>query len=127
MATTKISSVTYDKNSRYVQGGLTEVGAIGLEWWNKYVIPSDPTDQLYIVEEKYNGRPDLIANAFYEDWRLWWVIAQFNNILDPYLEMGTGAILYIPTYDRVQALFTSRTGGTPSARQNSAILPPIVL
>lgn len=124
--TTQISSVLSSK-SRYVQGGQTEIGSIGLEWWERYSLPTDPSDQLYIVEDKYSRRPDLIANAFYSDIRLSWVICQFNNILDPYDEIVTGTILYIPTLERVQLMFNQKPGGIKSKMQEALILPPIVL
>ena len=126
MTTSTISSVL-DRRSRYVQGGLTEVGDTGLEWWDSYTFPTDPSDQMYIIEDKYNHRIDLIANAFYDDWSLWWFIAQYNNILDPYREIRTGAVLYIPDLSRIQLLMNQTTGGTASTRQDQNLLPPVVL
>ena len=45
-------------------------------------------------------RIDLIAWRYYKDVRLWWVIAEINNISNP-LELQTGLILRIPAYERV--------------------------
>lgn len=122
-----ISSVSSNRTSRYIQGGRTEVGPIGLEWWDAYTFPTDPSDELYVVEAKYNHRIDLIANAFYNDWSLWWLLASFNNILDAYTEVVTGAILYIPTLSRAQSFMTQPPGGYLSTRQSENLLPPIVL
>lgn len=127
MTVSTISSVIDNINSRYIQGGLTEVGSIGLEWWSKYTFPTDDSDQVYIVESKYNHRPDLIANAFYSDFRLSWFICQYNNILDPFAEITTGTILYIPTMDRLQLMFNQKPGGTISLRQDRTTISSLVL
>jgi hypothetical protein len=124
--TTSNSSVNV-KNSRYVQGGLTEVGPIGLEWWSRFDFPKDSSDQIYIIEEKYTNRIDLIAYAFYNEPRWWWIIAQYNNILDPWIEIIPGRKLLIPTLNRLQLLFGQKTGGIQSARTAENVLPPIVL
>jgi hypothetical protein len=126
--TSSISTNSLDyRTSRYVQGGLTEVGPVGLEWWEAYDFPTDPSDLLYVVEQKYQNRLDLIANVFYADWTLWWIIAQYNNILDPYSEITSGTILILPTKTRLQKLFIQKTGGTPSTRVPEIILPSIIL
>ena len=93
-----------NKYSRYVQGGITETNAIGLGWWERRPIPKDPSDIIYFVENRFEKRIDLIAAAFYDDGRFWWVIAQFNDILDPYNEIVAGRRLVIPTKSR---LFTN--------------------
>lgn len=115
------------KNSRYVQGGLTEYGEIGLEVWDRYTFSRHPSDMEYIVEDKYKHRPDLIAFAFYEDWRLWWFICQFNNILDPHAELVTGLVLRIPTKERVELLFSHKAGGVVSTRSKEVLISPIIL
>lgn len=115
------------RTSRYTQGGLTEVGPIGLEWWDKYNFPSDTSDLQVIVEERYKNRIDKIAEDFYQEPRLWWVIAQYNNILDPYSELTVGRVLYLPTMDRLQLFMTQRVGGIASTRTVETLLKPVVL
>lgn len=115
------------KISRYVQGGITEEGPIGIEWWDRFIFPLDDSDIEYIVNENVQGRLDLIADYFLKDPQLWWLIAQYNNILDAHLEIVTGRILYIPTVERVQLFLSQRNGGIPSTRGKENILPPIVL
>ncbi len=97
------SSLSY-KYSRYVQGGTTETNSIGLGWWERRAIPKDPTDVIYYVENQYEKRIDLISANFYGDGRFWWVIAQFNDILDPHSEIYAGRMLVLPTKSR---LFTN--------------------
>lgn len=108
------------KNGRYTLGGTTEVSSFAIEWWNKNPMPRDPSDIVYSMEAKYEGRPDLLGYLFYGDPGLWWVIATYNGIIDPTEELVLGKILLIPLKERVQSeLFskTQKTGGIPSARK----------
>lgn len=90
-----------NRYSRYVQGGETSINSVGLDWWDRRILPKDPTDLIYYVENKYENRIDLLATIFYGDARYWWVIAQCNDILDPYFEITAGRMLIIPTKSRV--------------------------
>lgn len=107
------SSVTR-KNSRYVLGGLTEISPGFLQWWNKNFLTNDSTDIYYTLEKKFEQRPDLLANAFYDDPYLWWVIPQYNTVLDFNTEFLEGLVLRVPTKTRVNAFATnSNIGGIP--------------
>lgn len=113
------NSVYNSKNGRYVLGGQTEVSAQQLEWWNRVSMKVDPSDLVYFMEKKYEGRPDTLGYVFYGDPGLWWVIAQYNNILDPFTELVEGRILLIPTLERVNSQLIApnkKTGGIPSTR-----------
>lgn len=90
------------KNGRYVLGGVTEVSMHAIEWWDRAEMTRDTTDFLYTVEKKYEGRPDLLGYVFYGDPGLWWIIAQFNGILDPIGELVEGKVLVIPLLERVK-------------------------
>ena len=59
------------------------------------------SDLFFQVTDATNKRLDLIAWKYYKDVNLWWVIAEINNISNPF-EVKTGAVLRIPTYERVQ-------------------------
>lgn len=59
------------------------------------------SDNFHIVTERDSKRIDLIAWKHYQDVRLWWIIAEINNILNP-LEIPVGTTLRIPAYNRVQ-------------------------
>jgi len=114
------NSVYNTATGRYVFGGTTEVSAATIEWWSKNNIVPDPTDLVYFFEKKYEGRPDMLGYVFYGDSGLWWVITQYNAILDPFVELVEGQILLIPTLARVKAqLFSANTtvGGVPSTRK----------
>lgn len=111
-------STLNEKNGRYVLGGDTEVSTWALEWWEKKTLESDPSDMAYFVERKYEGRPDLLALTFYGDSNLWWVIAQYNNILDPLVELVEGKLLFLPTPERLNFLRSDvNVGGVKSTRE----------
>ena len=59
------------------------------------------SDTFHVVTDADSKRIDLIAWKYYRDVRLWWVIAEVNNINNP-LEIPAGTTLRIPSYERVQ-------------------------
>ena len=59
------------------------------------------TDFFHVVTDTDSKRIDLIAWKYYRDVNLWWIIAEFNNIINP-LEIPVGTTLKIPSYERIQ-------------------------
>lgn len=116
----------FRRKSRYVSGGVTEVGVNRLEWWERNVYTSDTNDKLYTIDKRTAGRLDLIAAMFLGDPRHWWILAQYNKILDPFAEIVEGARIYIPSPERVDAMLDGRTGGVPSAREVPVSILPLV-
>ena len=116
----------FNKFSRYVGGGQTETANGRLEWWERNTFETDSSDVEYVVDAFYEGRPDLIASSFYNEPRYWWVIAQYNNIIDPVSEITTGRILLIPAKDRVELMLNSRQGGFTSTKQSVNTISPII-
>lgn len=108
-----------NKNGRYVLGGTTEVSISSLEWWNRKTMSRAAGDLTYVMEKKYEGRPDLLGHVFYGDSSLWWIIAQFNGILDPMNELVEGKVLVIPELPRITKELKSQglvVGGVASTR-----------
>jgi hypothetical protein len=116
----------YVQNSRYVSGGTTEVNKTALEWWERKVFPVNSDDTVYVIEKRFEGRLDLISAVFLGEPRYWWVIAQYNNVLDPHSEITEGAIIYIPTLSRVMNTFIGKVGGEVSTRAVPTTIFPIV-
>ena len=114
-------------SSRYVQGGVSETQDNKIEWWERTIFKKDPSDQIYVIENIYQGRLDSISAVFYGDPRFWWFLAQYNNVLDPASEILPGRILLIPTKDRLQLMLTGRIGGISSTRVEVPSIPPIVI
>ena len=120
------TNTLYDKYSRYIAGGVTERTDNFIEWWERSIFPTDPTDIVYTVEDVYANRLDLIAATFYSESRYWWVIAQYNNILDPFSEISPGRILLIPTPSRLQLMLSANRGGVPSTKEAINLISPII-
>lgn len=119
MDSTLRNSTYNTKNGRYTRGGVSEVSGSSIEWWDKRNVQHDPSDIVYIMESKYENRPDLLGYVFYGDPGLWWVICQYNGILDPMTELVEGKPLLIPTKTKVDTYFgvePNGIGGTPSTR-----------
>jgi hypothetical protein len=130
MSDFKVSNNNVDslqnKNSRYVAGGLTETANGFIEWWERANFKRDESDIIYVVENFYENRLDLISAVFYGQSRYWWLLAQYNNILDPFSEVEAGRVLFIPTPDRVQMMTDTRKGGVPSTRIPIKLISPII-
>jgi len=120
---------TDSKHSRYNLGGITEEGEIGFEWWERLKLSTDPTDRVYIVKAgPFAGRLDRISTAFYGTSRLWWIIAQVNNILDPEFEVVPGRVIYVPSNERARAISTRRGGTVRSTKvKGSRSMSPVVV
>lgn len=104
-----------DPNSRYVQGGLTDVYPNRLGWWER-TAPQFATDDLLIqsLPPKYNTRPDLLAYDLYGKAVLAWVVLWYNTIVDINTEFVTGAQIRCPSSARLySSILTSQTGGNP--------------
>lgn len=54
------------------------------------------TYEIYTVTDSDIGRIDAIAHRFYQDVYLWWAIAWYNNIEDPFTDLAVGMVLLIP-------------------------------
>lgn len=55
-------------------------------------------DILHVVKDE--DRLDLLAHEYFGDSRLWWVIAEFNNILWMF-DLTVGTTLRIPSFERL--------------------------
>ena len=70
----------------------------GIEFWDLPDYPEIPvrTDDLsHDVDDL--DRIDLIANTFYKDPTLWWVIALANDIRLPDIQLNPGTTIRIPS------------------------------
>lgn len=117
------------RTSRYVSGGETEVSDWALEWWERAVFNTTENDdeQYYVVEQNLAGELRLISELFYNTEANWWIIAQMNNILDPYGEVTPGVVLRIPSTATVDQIMQGRLGGIASKREVQPLqIVPIV-
>jgi hypothetical protein len=117
----------FTKHSRYTHGGTTEVDGKFLEWWDRRTFGLDDSDVFITLDRAYEGRPDKLASVFYNDSSVWWLILQYNNILDITDEFVAGTQLRMPTKDRLERdLLNGKSGGVPSTKIQPTIIGPIV-
>lgn len=108
---------TSNPNTRYVQGGETDIFQNRLGWWERREIVQDDNDVRFVLESQHEGRPDIIA---YEQWgkpKLAWLVLQYNTILDPTTELVKGKTIRLPSEVRVTTeILTQGTGGNNRTR-----------
>lgn len=121
------SNSLYNKYSRYIGGGVSESADNRIEWWERGNLEAADNDSIYVVENFYEGRLDQIASVFYNEPRWWWVIAQYNAILDPFAEITAGRILILPAKERVISMIATRKGGIESKKQPINTISPVIV
>ena len=62
----------------------------------KLNIQNSLRDSVYMVEAKFENRMDLVAHHFYRMPTVYWVIAAFNNKIDPFI-LEAGDVVRVPT------------------------------
>lgn len=69
-------------------------------------IPKAQSDTTYIVESRFDGRPDLLAHALYKNTRLWWVFAMRNPdvIKDPLRDFKEGVKIKLPSKGTIESI-----------------------
>lgn len=89
--------------TRYVQGGETTVYAKRLGWWERDIdIPRDEvTDIVLTIDSGYHRRPDLVADRYYGNTELTWIVLQYNDVVDVQADFVSGTTITIPSSDRV--------------------------
>ena len=95
-------AVNYSKTSSYSN---TETFGFFLDVANIPLIPFDPSDTAYRIDNIYQHRPDLLAYDLYGNSALWWVFSVRNpNVLqDPVYDFLPGATIYVPKKDTLTA------------------------
>jgi hypothetical protein len=78
------------------------------ETWDRLPITPQPEDGYHEVVASEAHRPDLLALAYYGDLNLYWVLAQANQMTDPFAETTVGKKLRIPNSTYVFQLLTQR-------------------
>ena len=103
-------SSTNRKKSRLVQGGTPTTTDNKISWVERRNI-NQHADQL---EHKYKltvvtvNRPDILANMFYGNTELEWVILQYNNIVD-ISDLNVGDEIAIPSVSYVNRMILNKT------------------
>jgi len=66
-------------------------------------IPRDGSDQIKILESRYENRPDLLSYDLYGTPNYWWVFMVVNpdKIKDPIYDFKPGMVIFTPTVNRL--------------------------
>jgi hypothetical protein len=103
---------TDNRNSRYVQGGTTEIYNNRTGWWERRTFERQDDDIRFIIGTAEARRPDAISNAIYGKATYAWLILEYNNIVDIETELLAGAEIFMPTQERlILDIITRPTGG----------------
>ena len=88
-------AAVYDSTSPYY---LTGYSQFFLDVMTNRPIPKESDDQLWIITQTYQYRPDSLAFDLYQNSGLWWVFYQRNpNTLQaPPLDFAAGTTIYVP-------------------------------
>lgn len=109
-----VRNSTQSRQSRYVQGGETDIYSTRLGWWERDLETFGfRSDDLFIeIAPQYDKRPDLMAADLYGRSTLMWIILQYNSIVDINEEFIAGKEIRIPEPSRATLDFlTNNTGG----------------
>ena len=94
---------TYSSTSNYV---ITGVGSKALDIYDPPLTNETLSDETttFIIESKFNRRPDLLAFQMYGSARLWWVFAHYNRdaLVDPIMDFKSGTKIVAPKNFTVQ-------------------------
>ena len=96
-----IGTSVNNANSRYLQGGTTDIYPTRLGWWERTSIPPALDDIRVQVQPEEDGRPDLMAYRIYGNQKVDWIILMFNTIVDIEVEFVTGKTFNVPSPSRV--------------------------
>ena len=90
------------KNTRYVQGGVTDIFPNSLGWWEEADIPTHQVDDiLFTITAAYDKRPDKVAFQFYGRTDITWLVLQYNQIVDVNTQFISGMDIWVPSSSRV--------------------------
>lgn len=95
-------TVSYSSVSPYA---TTKSFGSFLDVWAPRKVTKDPTDVIYILDQIYSQRPDLLAFDLYGDAGLWWVFIVRNPDMfrDPVIDFLPGVSFYIPKKQNLDA------------------------
>jgi hypothetical protein len=63
-------------------------------------LSEDENDKFYRVDDQIKDRLDILSYKYYKTPDLWWVIAEANDINDPF-SLEVGDLLRIPSLDKI--------------------------
>lgn len=71
---------------------------------NKRILFADPNDEVYVIPQEFDERPDLCSYEKYGTAKYWWIFAarNSNDIEDPIRDFSAGKTIRIPTIENIE-------------------------
>ena len=94
---------TYNATSPYYNTGYSQ---FFLDTMTNRPIPKETDDQIMLINQTYQYRPDLLAYDLYQSANLWWVFYQRNpnTLTAPPLDFKAGIQIYLPKISTLQTV-----------------------
>lgn len=94
---------TYNSTSPYY---LTGFNQYYLDVMVNRPIPKESDDQVIVINQTYQYRPDLLAYDLYNNAGLWWVFYQRNpnTLTRPPLDFATGTRIFLPKISTLRSV-----------------------
>jgi hypothetical protein len=91
----------YNKQSPYSK---TATAGDYLDIMTERSVINDGSDETYVIESRYDMRPDLLAYDRFGSSRYWWLFALRNKdtIIDPIQDFRAGVVIRIPKISNVR-------------------------
>lgn len=101
-------AVDVNPASRLLFGELVIVDDI--EFWDTVVLPNNTLPRLDDIQHVVTGndRIDLLAQRFYQDPVLWWVLAWANDLEILPTDLKVGSVITVPSKLFVETTLTRR-------------------
>jgi hypothetical protein len=96
-------SAIYDSTSAYYNTGFSQ---FFLDVMVNRPIPKQSDDQVMIITQTYQYRPDMLALDLYNNSTLWWVFYQRNpnTLTAPPLDFKAGVQIYLPKISTLRSV-----------------------
>jgi hypothetical protein len=93
----------YDSTSAYYTTGYSQ---FFLDVMVNRPIPKQTDDQVMIITQTYEYRPDMLALDLYSNSTLWWVFYQRNpnTLTAPPLDFKAGVQIYLPKISTLRSV-----------------------
>jgi hypothetical protein len=93
----------YDSTSAYYNTGYSQ---FFLDVMVNRPIPKQTDDQVMIITQTYEYRPDMLALDLYSNSALWWVFYQRNpnTLTAPPLDFKAGVQIYLPKISTLRSV-----------------------
>lgn len=96
------------RGSRYSSGGVSDVKADTIGWWERVVLPKSDSDINVLITAKYHMRPDIMAYELYGTASLMWLVLQYANVVDVSEDFVRGTEIRLPTKTRLMSELLGR-------------------